>query len=351
MESASHARGESIVPGIDLGSLRTWCRDSGVNFTPVFAELLEGGRSNITVALTNEAGERCVLRRPPTHGVLDTAHDMGREHRLISALAPTPLPVPDPIAFCDDRAVLGAPFYLMEFIPGSVLHGLEAAGRLTMEERGEASTSLIETLATLHGLDVDAIGLGQLAKRGQYVERQLRRWYAQYEASRTNDRDTTIERAHSLLLSCIPAQRATSVVHGDFRLGNCILSPTGQVRAVLDWEIATLGDPLADVGYVLATWPQTEEEARAFPDAPALLPGFASRDALLERYARCSGRDLSDIEYHIAFSYFRLACISQGVYKRALDNAHGHIDVEIEAFRLRAEARARLAHRSALALS
>jgi aminoglycoside phosphotransferase (APT) family kinase protein len=111
------------------------------------------------------------------------------------------------------------------------------------------------------------------------------------------------------------------------------------------------GDPLADVGDVLATWPQTEEEARAFPDAPALLPGFASRDALLERYARCSGRDLSDIEYHIAFSYFRLACISQGVYKRALDNAHGHVGAEIEAFRLRAKARAQLAHRSALALS
>ena len=335
--------------GVDLPPLRTWFETHVPDFVPETATQIAGGHSNITVRLSDAGGRDLVLRRPPLHSVLATAHDMGREYRLISAFVPTPLPVPRTVAYCPDDDVIGAPFYVMEYVRGLVLHDHEVARQLDEPDREKAALSFIDALVELHAADVDDIGLGDLAKRDEYIARQLKRWYAQYEHSRTSD-DQTVERAHALLSARIPEQRESTVVHGDFRLGNCIVSEQGAVQAVLDWEICTLGDPLADIGYVMATWPENEIEAAPFPDAPSLVPGFPKRDVLLRRYAERSGRDVSEVGFYVAFSYFRLACIIQGVYSRALGGAQGDTDDDVDLFRTRSESSARLAEELAGAL-
>jgi aminoglycoside phosphotransferase (APT) family kinase protein len=335
--------------GVDLPRLRAWCATNVPEFVPEAAVQIAGGHSNITVRITDAQGNHLVLRRPPLHSVLATAHDMGREYRLISAFGPTPLPVPRAVAYCPTDDVIGAPFFLMEFVPGLVLHDQETARLLDPAARPVAAQSFADALAALHGADVDEIGLGDLAKRGEYIARQLRRWHGQYEQSRTSD-DPTVDRAHDLLAAKIPTQRESTVVHGDFRLGNCIVGDDGKVRAVLDWEICTLGDPLADVGYVMATWPETEAEAAPFPHSPSLVDGFPPRAVLLDRYAQQSGRDVADVAFYVAFSYFRLACIIQGVYSRALGGAQGDTDDDVEEFRVRSESSARLAEQHAAAL-
>jgi aminoglycoside phosphotransferase (APT) family kinase protein len=230
-----------------------------------------------------------------------------------------------------------------------VLHDHEVARQLAEPDREKAALSFVDARVELHAADVDAIGLGDLARRDEYIARQLKRWHAQYEHSRTSD-DPTVDRAHELLAARIPAQRESTVVHGDFRLGNCIVDEHGVLQAVLDWEICTLGDPLADVGYVMATWPENEVEAAPFPDAPSLVPGFPKRAVLLDRYAERSGRDVSGVGFYVAFSYFRLACIIQGVYSRALGGAQGDTDDDVEQFRIRSESSARLAEELAATL-
>jgi aminoglycoside phosphotransferase (APT) family kinase protein len=335
--------------GVDLPALREWFATHVPEFVPETARQIAGGHSNITVRLSDTDGRDLVLRRPPLHSVLATAHDMGREYRLISAFGPTPLPVPRTLAYCPDDDVIGAPFFVMEYVHGLVLHDHEAARQLAEADREKAALSFIDALVELHAADVDEIGLGDLARRDEYIARQLKRWHAQYEQSRTSD-DPTVDRAHALLSARIPAQRESTVVHGDFRLGNCIVSEQGEVRAVLDWEICTLGDPMADVGYVMATWPENEVEAAPFPDAPSLVAGFPKRDVLLTRYAERSGRDVSGVAFYVAFSYFRLACIIQGVYSRALGGAQGDTDDDVDLFRTRSESSARLAEDLAGAL-
>jgi aminoglycoside phosphotransferase (APT) family kinase protein len=337
------------VPGIDLPALRAWFADHVPEFVPVRAAQIAGGYSNITVRLSDADDRDVVLRRPPLHGVLATAHDMAREFRLISAFVPTPLPVPRTIAHCADPAVIGAPFYVMEFVQGLVLHDGDAARGLPEPARHAAALSLVDALVELHAADVDEIGLGDLARRDGYIERQLKRWRAQYDQVRTSD-DTAVDRIHDLLASRIPAQREATVVHGDFRLGNCIVGPTGDVRAVLDWELCTLGDPLADVGYVLATWPENESEAAALPASPSLVPGFPSRDVLLARYAERSGRDVATVGFYVAFSLFRMACIIEGVYARASKGAQGQADDDVDRYRVQADASARLAEELVTAL-
>jgi aminoglycoside phosphotransferase (APT) family kinase protein len=335
--------------GVDVAALRDWCAEHVPDFVPSYAVQIAGGHSNITVRVSDDAGRDVVLRRPPLHSVLATAHDMGREFRLISAFGPTPLPVPRTIAYCPEDDVIGAPFYLMEFVKGLVLHDYHLAEQLAVDARYAAGMSFMDALVELHRADVDEIGLGDLAKREDYITRQLKRWHAQYQQSRTSD-DDTVDRAHDLLAARIPPQREATVVHGDFRLGNCIVNEQGEIQAVLDWEICTLGDPLADIGYVLASWPETPEEAAPFPESPSIAAGFPGRKELLGRYAGRSGRDVSDVDFYVAFSYFRLACIIQGVYSRSLLGAQGDTGDDVEVFRVRAESSARIAAERAAAL-
>ncbi len=313
--------------------------------------MIAGGQSNITALVRDADGRELVVRRPPLHGVLPTAHDMGREHRIIAALGPTPVPVPRVLAFCDDPDVIGAPFYVMSYVEGIVLHddGI-AVAELDERARTHSGESLVDVLVALHAVDVDSVGLGDLARRDELVARQLKRWHAEFEASKTRD-VPAVDRVHELLSARIPPQTESTVVHGDFRLGNCVVDHGGDVLAVLDWEICTLGDPRADVGYVLATWAEPGDPLRADDHNPTLAPGFTTRDALLARYAAGSGRDVTAIPYFVAFSFWRLACILEGVLARHRSGARGGDgDVDLDYFERRVESCAQLAEEYARGL-
>jgi aminoglycoside phosphotransferase (APT) family kinase protein len=330
--------------GIDLDAFARWASTALPGTTPPFtAEVIAGGQSNITAHVRDARGLELVVRRPPLHGVLATAHDMGREHRIIAALGPTPVPVPEALASCDDPDVIGAPFYVMSYVGGIVLHdNATAIAELDLAARAHSGDSLVDTLVALHAVDVDAVGLGDLARRDELVARQLKRWHAQFDASKTRELPA-VDRVHELLAANIPPQTESTVVHGDFRLGNCIVDSAGDIQAVLDWEICTLGDPRADVGYVLATWAEPGDPLRADDHNPTLAPGFTTREALLARYADASGRDVDAIPYFVAFSFWRLACILEGVLARHLSGARGEADVDLDSFRRRAESCATLA--------
>jgi aminoglycoside phosphotransferase (APT) family kinase protein len=293
---------------------------------PFTFSLIVGGRSNLTYAATDAAGNRFVVRRPPLGHVLATAHDMAREHRIISAVGPTGVPVPPTYGLCTDEAVNGAPFYVMGFVDGEVLDAPEKAALLPTELRLSASEHLIDVLADLHSLDVDEIGLGDLARRDGYVERQLRRWSTQWANSKTRELPAVDEVAERLAAR-VPPQQGVVVAHGDYRFGNCLTDTgRGRIAAVLDWELCTLGDPLADVGYLGVYWTDQGAEARRHND-PTGAPGFPDYAHLLDRYAHRTGRDLSGIDFYVAFSSWRLAVISEGVYARYL---HGQMGQQVD---------------------
>jgi aminoglycoside phosphotransferase (APT) family kinase protein len=298
-----------------------WLARQGVALrAPVELSQIAGGRSNLTYLIADSAGQRLVLRRPPTGGVLETAHSMSREWRFISALNGTGVPVPRPVAFCDDPAVVGASFYVMEHVDGLVLHTREAAGRLEASARAAASTSVAATLGRLHTVDPQAVGLSDAGRGDGYVDRQLRRWHGQWDKARAvAGLDVrAIDDGHRALASAVPALRGVSIVHGDFRLGNVVTGADGSVRAVLDWELATLGDPRADLGWLLLSWAEPDEVGgNPSLDAPSSLPGFGRRAALVEAYLNEAGAAAaSDTDYFVAFAAWRWACISAGVYAR-----------------------------------
>ena len=333
--------------GIDLDALAGWFAEYVPQFQPPFtADQIAGGRSNITVRLTDANGNDCIIRRPPLHSVLATAHDVGREYRVIHALGPTDVPVPEAFGNCTDDGVIGAPFYVMEYVDGIVLHDAHTASMIDEPARRHASESAVDAHVALHAVDVDEVGLGDLARRDDYIGRQLRRWHRQYEQTQTSDLPG-IDRVYEFLSARIPEQRESRIVHGDLRLGNCIIDTSGTVLAVLDWELCTLGDPLADIGYLLATSPQADDTKIADPFAPSVVAGFGTRDELAGRYARESGRDLSQIEFYIAFSHWKLACILQGVMVRAEAGAQGERAGNLDPLRERIEMSVSLAEEHA----
>ena len=304
---------------------------------PFRFDLIAGGRSNLTFRVTGADGARFVLRRPPLGNVLATAHDMAREHRIIAAVGTTGVPVPPALGLCTDLEVNGAPFYVMGFVDGEVLDSVEKAALLPYELRRPASEHLIDVLADLHAVDIDEVGLGDFAKREGYIERQVKRWSAQWEGSKTRELPA-IDEVAVRLRERMPVQRGTSIAHGDFRFGNALVDvQQGRVAAVLDWELCTLGDPLADVGYLGVYW-YDGEAANVRANDPTSADGFPSYADLLERYATRTGRDLSGIDYYVAFSCWRLAVISEGVYARYLHGAMGEQDVDITQFKVGVDA-------------
>ncbi len=298
---------------------------------PLCFTLVAGGRSNLTYRVEGAGGPPVALRRPPVGRVLPTAHDMAREHRVISALSSTSVPVPVPIGLCEDADVTGAPFYVMSFVNGIVLRDAESGDRLLPDQatRRTAAMDLADTLAALHAVDPDGIGLGNLSARDRYVERQLRRWSAQFAASAAPGAAAPelVHRVGMELARRVPPQRRTSVVHGDFRIDNALLRPDGTVAAVLDWELCTLGDPMADLGTFLGYWeldrlaPPGEGPPLLGRVAASTLAGFPTATELHGRYAAASGADASDVGYFTAFAYWRMACILQGVYARHVGGA------------------------------
>ncbi|MEV0615263.1 phosphotransferase family protein [Nonomuraea sp. NPDC050404] len=305
------------VPGIDHPRLAAWMGrnvpDAG---EPSSVSLISGGRSNLTYLV--EAGEgRLVLRRPPLGHVLPTAHDMRREWRVISALAPTPVPVPEPIAFCGDEDVIGAPFYLMGYVEGVAVRNLEQLGDPAPEHTRRLSERLAEILAAIHSVDYREVGLGDFGRPEGYLARQLDRWCQQWERSKTADLPE-YDRLVARLRERLPAEVAGTLVHGDYRLDNTLLRPGDQeIVAVVDWEMSTLGDPLADLGLTLTYW-RDREEGQELPvsgDVTAA-PGFMNVREFAAHYSKTSGRDISDLGFYVAFGNFKLAVILEGIHAR-----------------------------------
>ena len=313
----------AVPEGIDPEAVTAWFRGNVPTVRPPLGfALVEAGHSNMTFVVSDTRRQRWVLRRPPLHTVLATAHDMGREHRAIAALHPEGFPVPRPLGLCVDPGINGAPFYVMEYVHGSVIRDAPAAGALAVRTRRALSRSLVEVLARLHSFDVDAVGLGDHGRREGYIARQLRRWLRQ--VADTGACDTPgIREVHDHLAARVPEQGTTGIVHGDYRLDNCIVSDDGQVLAVLDWELCTLGDVLADVAILLTYWSEPGDEAQALDDAPTAVEGFHSRAELLEAYAAASGRSLDRIDFYLAWGAWRLACILLGVQARYRAGAMG----------------------------
>jgi aminoglycoside phosphotransferase (APT) family kinase protein len=317
--------------GIDARELERWFVEHVAGVTPPLAfERVAGGRSNLTFTVRDAAGTRFVLRRPPLHSRLPSAHDMGREHRIQAALADTPVPVPRMLGHCADESVTGAEFYVMEHVEGLVVRDRASAAPLPEASRRAASLDLVDTLATLHAIDPDEVGLGDLARREGYIARQLARWHQQWEAQKTREL-AAMEEAHAALAAQVPAQGPARIVHGDYRLDNALLGPGGEVHAVLDWELCTLGDPLADVGMLLVYWAQPGDRVVPLGDAATLEPGFASRAELVDRYRAGAGVD-ADLDFYVAFAYWRIAAILEGVYARTLAGAYGEVDETVERY-------------------
>jgi aminoglycoside phosphotransferase (APT) family kinase protein len=336
---------DSDPKGIALDQVTDWIVQHVGGVTPPLRfTRVTGGHSNLTYEVEDAAGRHVVLRRPPLGDLLPTAHDMSREWKLISALFPTPVPVPEPLGFCEDPEVTGAHFYVMGFVDGHVLHDLDVALRVYDEaQRRVCGESFIDVLADLHTVDPDEVGLGDLARKEGYIARQLKRWYAQWNSSKTRELPD-VDEIHNDLAARIPEQGPARVVHGDYRLGNCLSDTDGHIAAVLDWEIATLGDPLADLGYVLSHWTEPGElGGSAHRASPSSASGFPSRAELLDRYASRSGRDVSHVGYYVAFSFWKSACIVEGVYARYLAGALDTTGVDLDSFKLSVERSAQLA--------
>lgn len=338
--------------GINIDNVSKWLAENIAGAVAPFQfQLLAGGRSNLTYRVVGGDGSTFVLRRPPLGNVLATAHDMAREFRIITAVGTTNVPVPAALGLCTDPDINDAPFYVMTFIDGVVLDSPDKAALIEPQQRIDASMNLVDVLVDLHAVDVDAIGLGDLARREGYVDRQVRRWSTQWNLSKTRELPA-IDEVARLLAAKIPTQHGVAIAHGDFRFGNCMLDvSTGRTLAVLDWELCTLGDPLADLGYMGVYW-FDGHAAHARANDPTPAGGFASYDDVLQRYAVRSGRDISMIDYYVAFSCWRLAVISEGVYARFLHGAMGDDqDVDLEQFAVGTDALAERALRAMRRLS
>lgn len=329
------------VVGIRAENVTAWfaAQLAGVKpplqFTPI-----TGGHSNLTYLVVDAAARKYVLRRPPLGAVLATAHDMAREHRIISAVAKSRVPVPPALGLCTDTEVNDAPFYVMDFVEGAVLDQAEQVKRFVPEaQRAALGQDVIEILTLLHQVDIDAVGLGELGRRENYLARQLKRWRKQWESSKTREL-AAMDTVYDALVSEIPQQPGSSIVHGDYRLGNMLTGENCRIAAVLDWELCTLGDPLADLGYLLNNWAEPGEEegpaGRGAAQAPTLAPGFPSRAELILHYRERTGYDTSHIDYYRAFQYWRLAAIVEGVLSRYLKGVMSD-SPDTELFRLQVD--------------
>ncbi|MCW2586984.1 MAG: phosphotransferase family protein [Frankiales bacterium] len=304
-------------PGLPLAALEAHLRQvlPELLHGPLSAQLVEGGRSNLTYVLT-DGRDRWVLRRPPLGHVLETAHDMSREHRLLAALSPTDVPVPRPLLLAD-RDVIGAPFYVMEFADGQVLRHRSQLERLDAAAATALADELVDVLVRLHRIDPEQVGLGGLGRPEGYLERQLRRWSRQLESSHSRDLPE-LERLAQRLAGSLPASQGAAVVHGDYRLDNVVVDlATGRVQAVLDWEMATLGDPLADLASTVVWWDGLAGLDSPVAAVPGDVAGFPGGVHLLERYAERTGRDLSGLAWYLGFAFYKIAAIFEGIHFRS----------------------------------
>lgn len=336
---------DDAVPGLQVSRVAEWLESNVIGATGPFRwDVIAGGHSNLTYRVRSSDGTRYVLRRPPLGHVLASAHDMGREHRIISALGASGVPVPPVKGMCTDTTVTGAPFYVMGFVDGHVIRDeSDATTLLDAAARAAASQSMVDTMAAIHAVDLNAVGLSDLGRHEGYIARQLKRWYGQWNSQKTRDLPA-VDRVHDLLSARIPTQGPATIVHGDYRLDNCMVDSFGQVVAVLDWEICTLGDPLADLGLLMVYWTGPGDEGSAWAGRSTAVEGFWNRQQLAHRYGELTGRDLSDVDFYVAFAFWKLACILEGVYARYLGGALGDRNPEeLREFSDQVEAAAQMA--------
>lgn len=307
----------TVPGGVDLERLGPWFARhvSGATDAALAAELITGGRSNLTYAVT-DGSRRWVLRRPPLGHVVATAHDMAREHRVLAALAFSDVPVPRVDAWCDDPDVIGAPFYVMEHVDGRILRSGRDLAVLTPEDARRCSDELVDVLARLHGVDPEAVGLDGFGRPDGFLARNVARWGKQWSANTTRDVPQIDELARRLERA-IPESGPAAIVHGDYRLDNTMLAldDPGRIVSVLDWEMSTLGDPLTDLGLFLAYW-NGDGPAVGSSAAIASVDGIASSDEIVDWYARRSGRSVEHLDFYVALAYYKLAVILEGINAR-----------------------------------
>jgi aminoglycoside phosphotransferase (APT) family kinase protein len=306
------------LPGVDLAALTSWLDATrpGLRRGELAGEVIAGGKSNLTYRIS-DGQSVWALRRPPLAHVLPTAHDMGREFRVISALAATSVPVPPAVVLCDDVDVLGAPFYLMRFVDGVVLDRPQALAQLEPGDAARACELVMDTLVDLHDIDPAAVGLADFGRPDGYLARQVKRWHQQWQASQTRPLES-LGRTVEQLTDSMPEQSAPAIVHGDYRLTNVMFAPgLERIAAVVDWEMATLGDPLADVG-LLVVYQDLAQQGDTI--MPRMLPerGFLTAAQMVQRYARRSPRDLSRLSWYVGLGYFKLAVVAEGIHRRYL---------------------------------
>lgn len=310
----------ALPPLVDEAHLQKFLSNAGRGDAPVHAARIAAGHSNLTFLITH-GNHEYVLRRPPRPPYLPTAHDVLREHRIISALAQTTFPVPRPVLACADDSVIGAPFYLMECVNGIVVRDQIPSQFDAPQDRRAIADAVVRALVALHVVDYHAIGLGTLGKPAGYIARQVKRWLGQLDGAHTRD----IPALHAVgqwLQAHIPESPAPTLVHGDFRIDNVMFAPQAPPRvvAVLDWEMSTLGDPLADLGYLLSFWREAgEPKTIPLPDDMGDVTAqahFPSRADIAARYAELSGRTVSNLTFYIVLAIWKLAILLEGSYKR-----------------------------------
>ena len=319
------------VIGLEKEAVEQWFAVSVPDASPPLSfELIAGGHSNLTYRVIDQRGRSWVLRRPPTGPVRPGAHSMGREWRILTALQTSAVPVPPTAAFCEDVAVTGAEFYVMDYVDGIVLDGGDKAAALSSGTRRRLSDEIVATLAQLHRIDPVVIGRRPDARSGSYVSRQLELWMRQIMGGGA-PRTPEIVEVHDILSERRPPQRSIALTHGDFRVGNLLVSTAGKIEAVLDWELWTMGDPLADLGWLAAWWTLDADDGWS----PGRADGFLTTAELAAAYQRLTRRDTSDVPYYIGFALWRLACISEGVYARYAAGMMGQLPTSLEALAAR----------------
>jgi aminoglycoside phosphotransferase (APT) family kinase protein len=308
----------SNIVGLDQEAVTGWFDELAIAFTgPLLFERTGLGQSNLTYLVQDAEDRRWVLRRPPLGHLLPSAHDVVREARIMGALEPTNVPVPRILGVAQNPGIADAPLVLMEFIDGQVVDTMEIAESLAPQRRRQIGVSLPTTLAKIHAVDIGAVGLSDLASHKPYAHRQLKRWSGQWEQSKTRELPE-LDDLTRRLAAAAPEQRELSLVHGDFHLRNAIVSlGTGAVIGALDWELSTLGDPLADMGTMLAYWPEPGEDMGDF--AASTLDGFPDRAELSRIYLEQTGRDPHALKYWHALGLWKIAIIAEGVMRRAMD--------------------------------
>ncbi|MBA58597.1 MAG: phosphotransferase family protein [Gammaproteobacteria bacterium] len=325
--------------GYDVEKVEEWIRTNISELSPPLTWIrLEGGHSNLTYRIEDSYGKAAVITRPPQGELLPKAHDMSREWSLISALGPTPVPVPIAMGFCESPEITGAWFYVMGLVDGRPLYNNEETLDWVPEsKRKTLAYSFVDVLADLHAVDPGKVGLSDLGKADSYVGRQLKTWYRSWTSS-IESAHYDDPRAHELqefFIKNLPEQKGLRIVHGDYGLHNCLTGPDSKIAAVVDWEISTLGDPLADLAYALNFFPDPSDAIPISPEAATAVPGFPARSELAKRYGKRAKADLSNLDYYTGFNRWKSACIVHGVYARYMAGQKSSEGVDLEHMRER----------------